>query len=83
MKQVLTILLAVVLFRLTITVTNAIGIALTLVGGASYATVEYRQKARRGADKSLEDGSDDLGKAWDGKARGVKLSITKSQSARF
>jgi len=43
-KQVLTILFAVVLFDLTITPANGIGILLTLAGGALYATVEYHEK---------------------------------------
>ncbi|KZP22201.1 TPT-domain-containing protein [Athelia psychrophila] len=46
-KQVLTILSAVGIFDLTITKTNAWGITLTLVGGAWYAVVEYREKRRR------------------------------------
>ncbi|KLO10773.1 TPT-domain-containing protein [Schizopora paradoxa] len=48
-KQVLTILFAVSLFDLTITPVNGLGIALTLLGGAWYASVEYREKreARR------------------------------------
>jgi len=48
-KQVLTILFAVILFDLTITPANGIGILLTLAGGALYATVEYdeKQKGRR------------------------------------
>jgi hypothetical protein len=45
-KQVLTILLAVSIFNLTITNANALGIALTLFGGGWYATVEYREKRR-------------------------------------
>lgn len=44
MKQVLTILFAVVLFDITITPLNLGGIVLTLIGGAYYAAVEYRQK---------------------------------------
>ena len=44
MKQVLTILFAVSLFNLTITPVNGLGIALTLLGGAWYASVEYREK---------------------------------------
>lgn len=43
-KQVLTILCAVVMFDLTITPANGLGILLTLIGGASYAAVEYREK---------------------------------------
>ncbi|KAI0672411.1 triose-phosphate transporter family-domain-containing protein [Trametes maxima] len=45
-KQVLTIALAVVVFDLTITPTNALGIAIALLGGAWYARVEYQAKAR-------------------------------------
>lgn len=40
----LTILCAVVIFDLTITPTNALGIVLTLVGGALYAAVELKEK---------------------------------------
>ncbi len=43
-KQVLTILCAVVMFDLTITPTNALGIVLTLLGGALYAAVELKEK---------------------------------------
>ncbi|KAI8990737.1 triose-phosphate transporter family-domain-containing protein [Trametes punicea] len=56
-KQVLTIVLAVVVFDLTITRTNALGIVVTLIGGAWYAAVEYCEKAagphrRIGGEKS-------------------------------
>ncbi|THH14929.1 hypothetical protein EW146_g5471 [Bondarzewia mesenterica] len=44
-KQVLTVLCAVSMFQLTITPANAWGISLTLLGGAWYAAVEYREKA--------------------------------------
>ncbi|KAF8895889.1 triose-phosphate transporter family-domain-containing protein [Gymnopilus junonius] len=43
-KQVLTILCAVVVFDLTITLANGLGIVLTLIGGALYAAVELREK---------------------------------------
>lgn len=43
-KQVLTIVCAVLMFNLTITPTNALGIVLTLVGGAWYAWVEFMEK---------------------------------------
>ncbi|KAL7284653.1 hypothetical protein ACG7TL_001950 [Trametes sanguinea] len=43
-KQVLTIVLAVAVFDLTITRTNALGIMITLLGGAWYAAVEYSEK---------------------------------------
>ncbi|KAF7970769.1 hypothetical protein HWV62_25733 [Athelia sp. TMB] len=46
-KQALTILSAVAIFDLTITKTNAVGISLTLVGGAWYAMVELREKRLR------------------------------------
>ncbi|GJJ16134.1 hypothetical protein Clacol_010414 [Clathrus columnatus] len=52
-KQVLTILLAVSIFNLTITPTNALGIALTLFGGAWYAVVEYYEKRRQSRLRSL------------------------------
>ncbi|KAI0753317.1 triose-phosphate transporter family-domain-containing protein [Daedaleopsis nitida] len=44
-KQVLTILLAVAIFNLTITYANALGIMVTIAGGAWYAWVEYEEKA--------------------------------------
>lgn len=47
MKQVLTILFAVVIFDLTITTTNGLGILLTLIGGAWYARMEYQEKELR------------------------------------
>ncbi|KAF8960883.1 triose-phosphate transporter family-domain-containing protein [Flammula alnicola] len=46
-KQVLTILCAVVIFDLMITPANGLGIALTLLGGALYAAVELREKEER------------------------------------
>ncbi|KAG1737466.1 TPT-domain-containing protein [Suillus paluster] len=46
-KQVLSVFLAVILFKLTITPTNALGILLTLAGGMWYATVEYQEKRGR------------------------------------
>ncbi|KAG2159415.1 triose-phosphate transporter family-domain-containing protein [Suillus bovinus] len=46
-KQVLSIFCAVVLFELTITPTNAIGILLTIAGGVWYAAVEYQEKKGR------------------------------------
>ncbi|CDO75092.1 hypothetical protein BN946_scf185010.g17 [Trametes cinnabarina] len=50
-KQVLTIVLAVAVFDLTITRTNALGIVITLLGGAWYAAVEYNEKARSRAGR--------------------------------
>ena len=52
-KQVLTIMFAVSLFHLTITPVNALGIVLTLLGGAWYASVEYREKQMRQRRQSL------------------------------
>ncbi|GBE83559.1 TPT-domain-containing protein [Sparassis crispa] len=52
-KQVLTILCAVLIFNLTITATNATGILITLVGGAWYAWVEYEEKAQRSGGKRV------------------------------
>lgn len=49
-KQVLSIILAVIIFKLNITITNAAGILLTLIGGAWYTNVEMAEKAKR--DKS-------------------------------
>jgi len=46
-KQVLTVLCAVIMFNLTITPSNGVGILLTIVGGALYAAVEYREKQKR------------------------------------
>ena len=46
-KQVLTILISVSLFNLHITTTNALGITITLLGGAWYAWVEYSAKVPR------------------------------------
>ncbi|KAI1792421.1 TPT-domain-containing protein [Ganoderma leucocontextum] len=46
-KQVLTILLSVVIFDLTITRANAFGILVTIGGGAWYAWVEHEEKALR------------------------------------
>lgn len=47
-KQVLSIILAVLIFDLSISFTNAAGIMLTLAGGAWYAAVEYRERRARG-----------------------------------
>ncbi|KAL1939379.1 hypothetical protein VTO73DRAFT_9935 [Trametes versicolor] len=46
-KQVLTIVLAVAVFNLTISRVNALGIGITLLGGAWYAGVEYRAKTQK------------------------------------
>ncbi|WWC86512.1 uncharacterized protein L201_001389 [Kwoniella dendrophila CBS 6074] len=46
-KQVLTIVLAVMLFNLHISPTNGLGILLTLVGGGWYGYVEYMEKKKK------------------------------------
>ena len=43
-KQVLTILCAIVIFDVTVSLGNGMGIALTLIGGMLYATVELKEK---------------------------------------
>ncbi|PPR00954.1 hypothetical protein CVT24_000261 [Panaeolus cyanescens] len=56
-KQVLTILCAVSMFDLTITPANALGIGLTLLGGATYAYVEIierRTSASSSSQKTME-----------------------------
>jgi len=46
-KQVLTILCAVGIFDLTVTLANGVGIVLTLIGGALYAAVELKEKQEK------------------------------------
>jgi len=46
-KQILTIILAISFWGLKVTWMNALGITLTLVGGAWYAKVELEAKTRR------------------------------------
>jgi len=46
-KQVLTVLFAVLLFDLSITWMNGVGILFTLGGGAWYGYVDYEEKRRR------------------------------------
>ncbi|KAI8922402.1 triose-phosphate transporter family-domain-containing protein [Powellomyces hirtus] len=43
-KQVLSIVLSVIIFKLAITTTNAMGILITLTGGVWYTYVDYREK---------------------------------------
>lgn len=55
-KQVLSIILAVIIFDLSITATNGLGILLTLAGGAWYSNVqlaESKKKSRIHAGESL------------------------------
>ncbi|KAF9242315.1 TPT-domain-containing protein [Melanogaster broomeanus] len=47
-KQVLSIILAVLIFDVSISAVNATGILLTLGGGVWYARVEYQEKKARG-----------------------------------
>lgn len=53
-KQVLTIILAVVIFNLSLNPTNIFGIILTLSGGAWYARVEFLEKQKIVVPTSLE-----------------------------
>ncbi|KAI0705474.1 triose-phosphate transporter family-domain-containing protein [Earliella scabrosa] len=53
-KQVLTILLAVAIFSLTITRANALGILVAILGGAWYAWVEYEEKTTAKRVKATE-----------------------------
>ncbi|KAG8951055.1 UAA transporter [Tulasnella sp. 424] len=46
-KQILTVLLAMYMFHLTITPANSISIALALAGGAWYGALEYEEKKNR------------------------------------
>lgn len=55
-KQVLTVVLAVALWRIPITATNACGITLTLLGGAWYGRVELKGKAAKNPRSDLEQG---------------------------
>ncbi|GAA5914916.1 hypothetical protein JCM8208_000770 [Rhodotorula glutinis] len=48
-KQVLTIVLAVIIFNVVLNPTNLLGISLTLFGGAWYAKVELAEKSARAA----------------------------------
>ncbi|CAG8458615.1 118_t:CDS:10 [Ambispora gerdemannii] len=50
-KQVLSIILAVVIFNLTITPTNGLGIFLTLCGGAWYAKIELTERTHKQVPK--------------------------------
>ncbi|KAF9011899.1 hypothetical protein BDQ17DRAFT_1321889 [Cyathus striatus] len=50
-KQVLTILCAVMMFNLTITPMNGLGIVLTLVGGMWYAKVEMKERRGKGEEE--------------------------------
>jgi hypothetical protein len=51
-KQVLTIVLAVMIFHLSINLTNLFGITLTLFGGALYAKVEFDAKNAKAASSN-------------------------------
>jgi len=54
-KQVLTIVLAVIIFDLHINPTNLFGITMTLAGGAWYAKTELDQKRARDAAQQNGD----------------------------
>ncbi|KAL8828987.1 MAG: hypothetical protein Q9170_006366 [Blastenia crenularia] len=55
-KQVLTVMLSVLIWRIPISVMNASGIALTLVGGAWYGRVEVMSRAAVHPEGQLEEG---------------------------
>ena len=50
-KQVLTIILAVLIFHLHVNPTNLFGITMTLLGGGLYAKVELDQQKANAAQK--------------------------------
>lgn len=54
-KQVLTVVLAIVLWRIPIAAMNACGITLTLLGGAWYGRVELIGKATKNPRPDLEE----------------------------
>ncbi|KAK9382936.1 triose-phosphate transporter family-domain-containing protein [Kockiozyma suomiensis] len=62
-KQILTIVLAILFFHLAVTPMNAIGIILTLAGGAWYAKVELESKQKTSAVPDLRPKEDDAVKA--------------------
>jgi hypothetical protein len=47
MKQVLSIVISVVIFALSVSYTNSLGILLTLIGGAWYTVIEMRRKEKK------------------------------------
>ncbi|KAJ3041105.1 UAA transporter [Rhizophlyctis rosea] len=52
-KQVLSIVLAIIIFHTTVTSRNALGIVITLAGGALYSYVDYLEKHRKGTHQAL------------------------------
>jgi len=56
-KQVLTIILAVAIFNISVNPTNLFGISLTLFGGAWYARVELNEKRAKLQGNALSNGS--------------------------
>jgi len=52
-KQVLTVLLSVLIFNLSINRLNMFGISVTMAGGAYYSYVEYQSKHKSGPQSSL------------------------------
>ncbi|KAL8936770.1 MAG: hypothetical protein Q9216_004755 [Gyalolechia sp. 2 TL-2023] len=55
-KQVLTVVLAVILWHIPIAAMNACGIALTLLGGAWYGRVELMAKTAKSPEPHMEEG---------------------------
>jgi len=52
-KQVLTIILAVIVFSTPVNMLNAMGIIITLAGGAQYTLIEYRETEERKKQQQL------------------------------
>lgn len=75
-KQVLTIVLAVMIFHLSINLTNLFGITLTLIGGALYAKVEFDQRNAKALNNnsSSNSGNSSLGGGQNLAPPGVALS---------
>lgn len=72
-KQVLTIVLAVIIFHLRITPMNLFGITLTLLGGAAYAKVEYDAKKAKEQAGSAKAPIEPISVVEEKKAQGALL----------
>ncbi|KAI4128835.1 MAG: hypothetical protein LQ338_002535 [Usnochroma carphineum] len=56
-KQVLTVVLSVIIWRVPVGALNAFGIVLTLTGGAWYGRVEFMGKAAESTESRMEQGA--------------------------
>ncbi|KAJ3038304.1 UAA transporter [Rhizophlyctis rosea] len=52
-KQVLSIILAIIIFHTTVSARNGLGIVITLVGGALYSYVDYLEKQKKNTHQLL------------------------------